>query len=113
MAAVLSSHDMWFEFGRSYFWLGITINRIIKISKFAVFPIISLNNARFRVISAQCGDSRFRGIPARWLHVELVFPQVSAGFPCRGHKHKGTAQFLSRKSRLISKIFPFRGNWES
>jgi hypothetical protein len=30
-------------------WLGITINRIVK---FAVFFVILLNNARFRVISA-------------------------------------------------------------
>ena len=33
---------------------------------------------------------------------------ISAGFPCRGHK--GTAKFPSRKSRLIGKVFPFRGN---
>jgi len=42
----------------------------------------------------------FRGI--------LNFRGISAGFPCRGHK--GTAKFPSRKSRLIGKFFPFRGN---
>jgi len=31
-------------------WLGIAINDIVK--KFAVFFVISLSNARFRVVSA-------------------------------------------------------------
>ena len=36
------------------------------------------------------------------------FRGFSAVFPCRGHKV--TAKFPSRKSRLIGKNFPFRGN---
>jgi len=51
---------------------------------------------------------RFREILARWLEVFWQFRGFSAGIPCRGRK--GTAKFPSRKSRLIGKILPFRGN---